>query len=282
MIQMTHAYGTVPKILGFNEGKITPLGGTAGPRRHVNGVLDPNSNHDASRAEAWEFLFNKGGILDHWGYLSSGGAQVPLTVVPMRAELGAMKKFMNGLPITRLSTSATTPGRPPAWILSGLNTYPTGPSAWDTTTNSQRYWAALQADPNALTGRLFLLYLHHSTRRCLNDADFTPNGCPNTTTDPSYRPYMALGGFDARVWTAASGLRYTDSFTVDLGPNPGTFDVAWLRPTDLAPLKQQMLAWRQTSCSLPSCVVCSGPQSGCTVAFPDGYDFDVMLKISQR
>ncbi len=280
-IQLARKYGNLARALGFNEGKITPYTGTAGPRRHLNGVLDTQSSLDAARAESLEFLFSLGGILDHWGYLSKNNLANPI-VGKMRTQLSKMTAFMTGLPLAKLKTSATDTGNPPSWITSGLNQYPTGKASWDAVSSSQRFWAALQTDSSLAAGRLFLLYAHHSTRRCLNDQDFTSAGCPNTRPeDPTYRPYMALGGYDARVWTPASGVRYTANFTVDLGPKVGNFDVTWLRPTDFQPLKQQVLAWRQASCSLANCVACSGP-SGCTVSFPEGYDFDIILKISQR
>jgi len=279
-LQIVRKYGSAAKALGFNEGKITPLGGTAGPRRHLNGVLDTQSSLDAARAESLEFLFSLGGVLDHWGYLSKNGAANP-AVGKMRQQLSKMMAFMSGLPLAKLKTSATDGGARPAWITGGLNQYPTGTDFWDEVTDSQRYWAALQTDSSLAAGRLFLLYAHNSTRRCLNDQDFTASGCPNTNPNPQgtpSRPYMALGGYDARVWTPESGVRYTASFTVDLGPKTGTFDVTWLRPLDFQPLKQQVLAWRQTSCNLANCTVCAGP-GGCTVAYPEGYDFDIILRI---
>ena len=282
-LQLVRRYGGLAKALGFNEGKITPYTLNAGPRRHLNGVLDTQSSLDAARAESLEFLFSLGGILDHWGYLSKGNLANPI-VGKMRTQLSKMVTFMAGLPLAKLKTSATEGGNPPAWITSGLAKYPTSTASWDEVSDSQRFWAALQTDSSLAAGRLFLLYAHNSTRRCLNDQDFTKDGCPNTNSDPTLppnRPYMAMGGYDARVWTPESGVRYTANFTVDLGPKVGTFDVTWLRPSDFQPLKQQVLVWRQSSCSVANCVTCTGP-TGCTVAFPQGYDFDIILKISQR
>jgi hypothetical protein len=272
-LQMTQRYAGAAKVLGFNEGKITPLTGPAAPRRHLNGTVDPEASLEASRAEAWEFLLNQGGILDHWGYVSSQGRPSPL-VAEIRRQLSALKDFVNRLPLVRIETAASSSGRPPAWIRDGLPPYPTGTSGWDEAAGSQRYWAALQTDPGAATGRLFLLYSHHSTRRCLNDADFTAAGCPG--------PFLPLGGYDARVWTPASGKRYTARFSVDLGPRPGLFDVVWRRPADLQPLRRETLAWKQAACELPGCRVCADPQTPCTVGFEDGYDFDILLEITQR
>jgi hypothetical protein len=273
-LRMVRRYPKAPKVLGFNEGKITPLRGTAAPRRHRNGAVDPEPSLDAARAEAWEFLLSGGGILDHWGYVSERGQPSPL-VGEIRRQLSALQRFMNGLPLARLETAASEEGQPPAWIKAGLNPYPTGTLFWDPATGSQRYWAALQTDAKAASGRLFLLYSHHSTRRCLQDVDFTANGCPGG--------FLPMGGYDARVWEPGSGKRYTASFALDLGPHPGLFDVVWRRPADLQPLRQQTLAWRQGACALPGCLVCSDPQkTACTVGFPDGYDFDLLLDVRQR
>ena len=273
-LQMARRYPSAPKVLGFNEGKITPLRGTAAPRRHRNGAVDPEPSLDAARAEAWEFLFSKGGILDHWGYVSNRGQPSPL-VGEIRRQLSVLQGYMNGLPLARIETAASEEGQPPAWITAGLDSYPSGTLFWDPATSSQQYWAALQTDAQAASGRRFLLYSHHSTRRCLQDADFTATGCPGG--------FLPMGGYDARVWEPGSGKRYTASFAVDLGPHPGLFDVVWRRPADLQPLRQQTLAWRQGSCELPGCLVCSDPQkTACTVGLPGGYDFDVLLDIRQR
>jgi hypothetical protein len=72
---------------------------------------------------------------------------------------------------------------------------------------------------------------------------------------------------------------------VDLGPNPGTFDVLWINPANLQTVKQQAVAWRTGTCSLPGCILCSNPQtSPCVIGLSsnEGYDFDVLLKIVQR
>jgi hypothetical protein len=276
-LQLVRRYPKAPKVLGFNEGKITPLRGTAAPRRHRNGAVDPEPSLDAARAEAWEFLLSGGGLLDHWGYLSERGEPRPL-VGEIRRQLSVLQSFMNSLPLAKLETAASEEEEPPGWIKAGLDPYPAGTRGWDAATGSQRYWAALQTDAKAATGRLFLLYSHQSTRRCAQDADFTAAGCLGG--------FLPMGGYDARVWEAGSGKRYTASFAVDLGPQPGLFDVVWRRPADLQPLKQQTLAWRREACELPGCVVCPGPGADpakdCTIALPEGYDFDVLLHIWQR
>ncbi len=280
-IQLARLYGASSKALGFNEGKITPLGGTGGTRSHVNGVLAEGP--EGARAEAWEFLFDRGGILDHWGYLSKDGATSP-TVQAIRQQLSALKTFMSGAPLSRLRSSTN----PPGWIIGNtLNAYPDGTLPWDSGRKSQRYWAALQTDENAATARWFLLYIHHSTRRCTkkgnSEPDFTASGCPG---NPPPGKFLAFGGYDARVWTAPLSKRYRESFEVGLGPEPGTFDVFWINPANLQTVKQQGIAWRKTSCNLAGCIICSNPSpsSPCTVGLNsnEGYDFDIVLKIVQR
>lgn len=284
-MELARRYGDRAKVLGFNEGKITPLGGAAGTRSHRNGVLAEGP--EAARAEAWEFLLNRGGILDHWGYLSRDGISNP-TVSAIRQQLSALKTFMSGVPLARLRSSTN----PPGWVIGGLGTYPAGTVPWDAERSSQRYWAALQTDVNAATGRWFLLYIHHSTRRCYDpraraEREFTSRGCdddnnPNTLPQRP-GPYMALGGYDARVWTTPQSKRYGESLSVNLGTNPGTFDVFWINPANLQTVKQQAVAWKQSTCSLPGCIICPSTNSPCTISSPDnGYDFDILLKIVQR
>jgi hypothetical protein len=280
-IQLAQRYGNGTKVLGFNEGKITPLGGPGGTRSHVNGI--PAEGPEGARAEAWEFMFDRGGILDHWGYLSKDGVSSP-TVQAVRGQLAALKTFMAGVPLAKLRSSTD----PPGWIInSTLNNYPAGTVGFDNARNSQRYWSALQTDETAATGRLFLLYIHHSTRRCTKvgdaESNFSSNGCPGT---PPPGTYLALGGYDARVWTAPMSKRYRDNFALDLGPNPGTFDVLWINPANLQTVKQQVIAWRQSTCSIAGCIVCSNPSASnpCSIGLSssEGYDFDILLKISQR
>lgn len=97
---------------------------------------------------------------------------------------------------------------------------------------------------------------------------------------------MAFGGYDARVWTAPQSMRYRSTFHLDLGANPGTFDVFWINPASLQTVKQQAVAWRRSSCSLPGCVICSNPSSSspCVIGLSSSeeYDFDMLLKIVQR
>jgi hypothetical protein len=97
---------------------------------------------------------------------------------------------------------------------------------------------------------------------------------------------MTFGGYDARVWTTPQSKRYRETFNLNLGPNSGTFDVFWINPVNLQTVKQQAVAWKQTSCSVSGCIICSNPTAStpCSIGLSssEGYDFDVVLKIVQR
>lgn len=64
------------RIFGFNETKA------------ISGVSNPSSR-DGARAEAWEFMLNEGGMLDHYSldYTTSGAADV-------RSDLKALSSFL--------------------------------------------------------------------------------------------------------------------------------------------------------------------------------------------
>jgi hypothetical protein len=120
--------GSLNRIFGFNETKITPFQQTP----------------DTTRAEAWEFMLNEGGVYDHLGYeweYSTGAST-------MRTYLGKLNTFLRGLDLRRMQRST---GNPPSWAPS-LPAYPT----WGDTT-TQIYWAAMQDGVDT-----YVLYLHHS------------------------------------------------------------------------------------------------------------------------
>lgn len=121
--------GSLNRIFGFNEGKITPFQQTP----------------DTTRAEAWEFMLNEGGIYDHLGY-EWGMGTAPAT---MRTYLGKLNTFLGGLNLRRMRRST---GNPPSWAPT-LPAYP----AWGDTTNTRIYWGAMQDGTDT-----YVLYLHHS------------------------------------------------------------------------------------------------------------------------
>ena len=139
-IQLARSYANQPKILGFNEGKISAIGGNAG----TAGGGAP----DSARAEGWEFMFYRSGTFDHFGYFhtSTNGQEV-------RRQVAALKNFVQALPIRQLVTSAGSPG----WV--NMPAYPVNPSS-----TPQKYWAALQPSGTATTIK-YALYIHRSQAR---------------------------------------------------------------------------------------------------------------------
>ena len=281
-ITLARTYAPKARILGFNETKITPLGGASGDRSHLNGVLQTSSRTDSARAEAWEFLLTKGGAYDHWSYNSKAGATSPTTGL-IRTQLQNIQSYFDGLPLDNLSV--TTPDPPNSWV-TDISRYPgTDSPLWEAGTSSRRYWAGLQT-PDRASGRMFVLYNHHSTPRChkINasntEVDYQSNGCPDATTNN--RLFLSFGGYDARSWTQVD-KRYKDSFSVNLGTSQGKFTASWKDPASLAILKAQKVFWKRAAdapCTLPTCIVCNS-SSPCLLESPP-YDFDVVLEVAQQ
>lgn len=125
--------GSLGRIFGFNESKITPI----------------QTSAEATRAEAWEFMLNEGGVYDHLGYEWSTSAVAANT----RTYLGKLNTFLKGLNLRRAKRST---GNPPAWAPS-LPAYESPEAAGSAT---KIYWAAMQEG----TYR-YVLYIHHSTKQ---------------------------------------------------------------------------------------------------------------------
>jgi hypothetical protein len=82
--------------------------------------------------QTWEFLLDRGAILDHWGELSNGGAP-SATVGAIRQQLNNARIFLGGVPLARLRAAAN----PPEWITGNtLNPCPAGTAFWDGTTGA--------------------------------------------------------------------------------------------------------------------------------------------------
>ncbi len=265
-LSLVQKLGTRQRPFGFNETKITPFGGKAGTRAHVDGALKQGLPEPA-RAEAWEFLFDQGGIHEHWGYLSGG---TPNTPADIRRQMGVLAGFLRA-PIelgNKLFSS-----RDPKWV--GINRYPSGIEGLDTVRIAHRYWASLQTALNDAK-RLFLLYLHHSTPRCqaatganAPEVDFTATGCPK---DANGSPiFLTRNSYDARVWL--SNKYQATVPLLDLGPANGTFDVQWITPATGTVVATQAIAWdgARKTCNGGSCVIQS-PK----------YAFDIVLRVQQR
>lgn len=279
-ITLARIYAIKMRILGFNETKITPLGGGSGDRSHLNGVLQTTPRPDSARAEAWEFLLGQGGTYDNWSYNSKAGAVFPVTG-QVRDQLGKMQAYFDTLPLDQLTR--TTPDPPASWI-TNISLYPQGlEPPWESSTSSFRYWAGLQT-PDRANGRRFVLYQAHGTPRCRKlssdgEQDYISTGCPidQVTRNPRF---LSFGGYDSRIWTQAA-KRYKDSFAVNLGASPGSFVVLWIDPASTSILKQQKVVWKKTdpTCTAPACIVCTSA-ANCILESPS-YDFDILLDVMQ-
>jgi hypothetical protein len=262
-LSLIQIFGNQPKIFGFNETKITPLGGKTGTRSHLNGSL-ARGTAEPARAEAWEFLFDQGATYDHFGYLSTTSG----TPAAVRGHMKVLKAFFDSLPLADL-----TPARPPAWV--DIGPYPHDAMGLDPSRLSQRYWAALQTRPNL--PRLFLLYLHHSTLRCgkrngdsVDEAEFPASGC--LSSSDSTRVYLSRNGYDARVWPIQ---KYQDRLRLkNLAPTPCTFSVKWIVPATGSESPGSILRWDPANGG-----TCNG--GICEVVSPL-YSFDTILKVQQQ
>jgi len=138
------------RVIGFNEGKISGIGGGGGTAG--------NGKPDSARAEAWEFALNRGAAFDHFGYYYSGtdGGNV-------RQQLGKLKSFLATLPLRQLAVAAD----PPTWI--DLENYDVSRG-----NPTFKYWAALEPKANATGTRTYVVYLHHSKSRQLGFDGYNP------------------------------------------------------------------------------------------------------------
>lgn len=274
-IRLIREYGNLKKVFGMNEDNITPFDGSKGTRTLKTDVLPiPASARqfglpDPVRAEAWEFLLHGGGMFDHFGYIydSENGQKV-------RTQLGKIGAFLStGFPVFGLvpSPPLSTPTAAingTAWVEVGA--YPTNTS-WDMTTLSRKHWAAMESKgwQTADAGRKFLLYIHHSTPRCVqNSDDFArqPNNSLRCTG-----ANLALDAYDGR---RRPMVRYQElDLRLHLGSKPGVFTVSWLDPTNPSgsPLAQEKIDWK------PSPESCNG-RTPCRITSPK-YGYDIVLRV---
>ena len=271
--------GDPQKVIALNEDSITPFSGSKGTRTLKTDVQPiPSTARDFGvpdpvRAEAWELLLDGGGAFDHFGYIynSTSGQRV-------RSQLGQIAAFLRALPVYSLVTSGRpTPNSPPpdgaGWADIGF--YPTEQS-WDPATLSRKYWAAMESPGwrTASTGRKFVLYIHHSTPRCVDDTDdFALQ--PSTELRCS-RKNLTKDAYDGRR-RPSSASRYQEvDLRLHLGSRPGTFDVTWLDASNPngPPLLQEAIQWQ------PSPEACKG-SIPCRITSPK-YPYDVVLRIVQR
>jgi hypothetical protein len=130
-IQLARADANQPRVLGFNEGKISGIGGGEGTCGWNGTAVDCSGEPDSARAEAWEFMLDGGATFDHFGYYYSStyGSEI-------RQQMAALKNVFSALPLRQLITLADPPPTtswvnivPSPWITGGPNT--------------TKYWASL-------------------------------------------------------------------------------------------------------------------------------------------
>jgi hypothetical protein len=116
--------GSLNKVFGFNETRITPLNTTA----------------EGARAEAWEFMTSEGGLYDHLGYQW----RYNTVAIDTRRYLGYLSSFLKSFNLRNMGRQTFNP---PTWC----------PNLPGYGTNNTR-WGAMQWSRNQ-----FALYIHHST-----------------------------------------------------------------------------------------------------------------------
>jgi hypothetical protein len=266
-----------PFVFGFNETKITPFGGEGGTRSHLNGAVGTIQlgANEPARAEAIEFLFNQGGIYEHWGYLGKPGTTPapPYDTSPMRAYMAKLLNFFNtrrfDLPfaLTDYKTMSLRPDNVEwnSWFRPGDY------AAWEPTSGSNKYWAALTTG-TAISTRVLLYYVHHSTSRCKDGYDYAPidavkQGCMRRSSSGNeiqLGQFLLFNSYDARIWTQP-GTKYQEHLTI---LSRGTYEVTWIDPETL----------QQFAGTTTQTVDC---RNGCTLDSP-AYKFDLLVKLVKR
>jgi hypothetical protein len=264
---------TSTRIFGFNEGKIVKtfvpedgpnIGGGTFTRTRRNGTLYWGAAAPA-RAEAWEFLLNQGGALDHFGYRYNLASTKGL-----QSQLQHLLVFLRGLRLTELKRSSPPPGdAKPGW-LANWPSYPEGTAGYDTATASHKYWAALEPAANAVK-RQFVLYVHHSSPRC-QSGEYSSQGCNG---------FLSFGGYDARIWT--DSRKYRETLDLRLGgTTPKTYLLQWYNPISAggAPIASKVIDWTPsgTAGSCPAETLVPGK---CVVQ-SEPYEYDIVVKITEQ
>lgn len=198
-------YGAIKVVRTYNR-TAAPIAGRLFGFNETQISHDPNSRM-SSRAEAWEFMLNEGGLYDNLNYawnqpVPTGGtcdAACRSTCCKycnnsalVRTDLGSVNAFLKGLNLVNMRRQT---GSTPTWVTSGVPAY----GSSDISIGANTYWAAMQS-----TGEQYALYLHHST----------------LSTDAGAKWYIPKAG------------TYTRSLTFDLtGSAIGqNFKVEWFVP----------------------------------------------------
>ncbi|HVT19476.1 MAG TPA: hypothetical protein VHQ90_25265 [Thermoanaerobaculia bacterium] len=245
-IDLARGYANQPKILGFNEGKITGL--NADGSTNKDGTAN-GGQADSARAEAWEFMVDQGGTFDHFGYYysSANGRQI-------RQQLGALKSFLSSLALRHLTTSPDVADR----SRPGARWVNIGPSPYNPVTppDNTKFWAALEPSSTA-TIIQYVLYIHHSQPRHMDE-------------NPA-EPYLAFGGYQPLFGS------YQESLRLCLGPQPGTFAAQWIDPSTNMPIgSAQTIPWAgSTTCG-------NGGPGSVTVTTSQSYSYDIALLVTKQ
>jgi hypothetical protein len=143
--EMIRAYnagpsGTLNRLFGFNEGRITPS--------NFPGAVGFYVTPESTRSEAWEFMLNGGGAFEHLGYdwnNTLGGTEP----ARLRTTLGRLATYLKTLDLRRGGRSPLNASAKPTWA-------PNIPAYGSANGTGNLYWAAYQSPGT------YLLYLHHS------------------------------------------------------------------------------------------------------------------------
>lgn len=272
-ISMAREYASQkgPLIVAANEGKITgdtkffPWGGQSiacgweNPTRlacPTNSQCPPYptgpagvdcfGEAESARAEAWEFMLNLGGGFDHYGYYwNSDFGQT------IRTQLGALQRFLSGLPVRQMKTSQD-PAPPqkttgPAWITIGPSPY-TNP-----TSNPNKYFAAMEPSSPTVASHTYVLYIHHSTRH---------PGQGGTG-------FSAFGGYAPIYNTSPSNPQYIENtLTLCLASQTQHYKEEWIDPTSGLPIG-------------PSSTISGTAPCGTAALASPRYSYDIALQITQ-
>jgi hypothetical protein len=167
------------RIIGFNETKITGIGGPA------------SGTAASTRAEAWEFMLNSGGVYDHLSYnwFSNNESK------DIRRQLGLLSQLFDKFPIANMTRMASNTS---GWV-QGLPPWSNPTTTAGVTSNY--YWAAMSR-PDFY----YVLHIHHSV--------LSPE--PQFTR---YEPKPTNNAYND------SNLR------VNLGNTSGCFEVTWHDPS---------------------------------------------------
>jgi hypothetical protein len=199
-ITLARTYPTQPTILASNEDKISGTGISGN-----SATCDATScsgQPDSARAGAWEFMLDRGGAFDHFGYFynSAYGSQV-------RTQMAALKTFLFSLPLRQLVVSPDTPN----WVNIGSYT--------STDVPNHKYFAALEPSSTAATIK-YALYIHRSQPRLK----------PGTGSLLGFQGYQPIAGTyseSLKLCLGASGTYLAEWISPTTGATLASQTIPW-------------------------------------------------------